>query len=430
MKKPPITLQQKLAKWRAKKPPLLIYLILGYLWKLLFQKKYNVNYKYEIDLKKFKGPYIVISNHSSRVDYLYTGLAFLPNRLSYVAGYNEFFRSHLAFVFRLLRVIPKKNFVPEITAIQNIARIIRSGGKVIIFPEGMNSISGTNQPSAIGTGKLLKHFGVPVLMTHIEGGYLTNTKYCLDDRPGRVDVTISQLFTSEQLQNMNENQIQLAVDKAIKHNDYEWNKTAKVQYDGKDDFAKNLHTLLYKCPKCESEFTLVGAGNQINCSCCGNGASLNEYYDLIPHNEECVILETPVHWFDWERRHAYKEIVDNPEYTYQETVKIGMLPEYEYLKNLKTSEIVGEGVLSISRTGLHFEGVKRDEPFEFTIPTSQLPTYGMCIDVTFFSTYLNGEYIEFYPQKESTCKWLHVTEELHRINGGNWKNFPECDIYR
>ena len=97
--------------------------------------------------------------------------------------------------YGLLQVIPKKNFVPEITAIMNISRILKKGGRVIIFPEGMSSISGSNQPSAIGSGKLLKHFGVPVLMTHIEGGYLTNTKYCLDDRPGSVITSYSIHYT-------------------------------------------------------------------------------------------------------------------------------------------------------------------------------------------------------------------------------------------
>jgi len=329
-----------------------------------------------------------------------------------------------------LRVIPKKNFVPEIAAIRNISRVLKSGGRVILFPEGMSSISGSNQPAAIGTGKLLKHLNVPVLMTHIEGGYLTNTKYCLDDRPGRVDVTVSKLFTPEQLRSMNENEIQLAVDQAIHHDDYLWNKTARVAYKGHGELAKDMHTLLYKCPKCGQELTMRGEGNRIHCTACGNAATLNEYYDLIPENNDCVIPETPVAWFDWERKSIYQEIVKNPDYKLTEKVKIGMMPPYEYLKNLKTSEIVGEGILSISREGLHFEGKKDEQPFTFTIPTSQVPTYGMCTDVSFFTTYLNGEYIEFYPETESTGKWLHATEELHRVNGGNWKNFPDADTYK
>ncbi len=429
MKKERKTLQEKLASRRVKKPPLLIYLLLANIWKVIFMRKYNINYHYEINIKDYKGPYIVVSNHASRVDYLYTGLAFLPHRLSYVAGYNEFFRSHLAFIFRLLQVIPKKNFVPEVSAIINIARIIKKKGRVIIFPEGMSSISGSNQPSAIGSGKLLKHFKVPVLMTHIEGGYLTNTKYCLDDRPGRVDVTVSELFSVKDLETMDEKEIQLKLDEAIHHDDYAWNKEARVSFNGKGELAKDMHNLLYKCPKCESEFTLKGEGNHIHCTHCGNEVHMNEYYDLMPAHEDAVVHDTPVSWFDWERRVAYNEIKNNPDYVLKENVKIGMLPKYKYLKDMKTSEIMGEGVLSVSRHGLSYEGTKNNEPFTFNIPIHQIPTYGMCTDVSFFSTFLNGEYIEFYPERPSTGKWLHVTEELHRITGGAWENFPNANTY-
>ena len=43
----------------------------------------------------------------------------------------------------------------------------------------MSSISGAQQPVALGSGKFIKHYNLPVLMIKIKGGYLTNTKYCL-----------------------------------------------------------------------------------------------------------------------------------------------------------------------------------------------------------------------------------------------------------
>lgn len=171
------TLAEKLHSRKLRKPPKAIYCALGYLWKLLYFKKLGVQVEIKDDPRKQKGSYIVVSNHASRLDYIYTGAVLLPDTLSFVAGYNEFFRAHLAFIFRLLQIIPKKNFTPDIYTIKEIARIIRKGGRVILFPEGMSSIGGGNQPSAIGSGKLLKHFGVPVYVSKISGGYLTSTKY-------------------------------------------------------------------------------------------------------------------------------------------------------------------------------------------------------------------------------------------------------------
>jgi hypothetical protein len=76
-------LHQKLLSRKIRRPPLVPYLGLGYLWKMLFEKKLNVHYSYKVDLRDYrKGPYIVVSNHASRLDYIYTGCAFLPYRLN------------------------------------------------------------------------------------------------------------------------------------------------------------------------------------------------------------------------------------------------------------------------------------------------------------------------------------------------------------
>lgn len=150
MKSETQTLQQKLASRKIGRPPAGVYQILGYLWRLMYQRRLNIHFDYRIDLRDYrKGPYIVVSNHASRLDYIYTGVAFLPQRLNYVGGYNEFFRSHLAFIFRFLKVIPKRNFVPDIYTLRQFDRILKSGGKAIIFPEGMSSISGSKDRKSV-----------------------------------------------------------------------------------------------------------------------------------------------------------------------------------------------------------------------------------------------------------------------------------------
>lgn len=428
MPKVKMTLQEQLHTRKLKKPPKLIYCILGYVWKLLYFKKLGVQAEIKTDPRKEKGPYIVVSNHASRLDYIYTGAVLLPDTLSYVAGYNEFFRSHLAGIFRLLQIIPKKNFTPDIYTIKEIARILRSGGRVILFPEGMSSIGGGNQPSAIGSGKLLKHFGVPVYITKISGGYLTSTKYCLDERPGEVHVVVDKLFTPEQLKQMSAEEIQHALDVAIQNDDYEWNKTAKIAYDGKGRIAQQMHTLLYRCPRCKTEFSMRGEGETIRCLACGNGARVNADYRFTPFDETCVLPDTPKQWFDEERKDVYRALQD-PAFVLTERVRLGMLPRYEPLKNLATSEFVGEGEIRLDHSGFTYAGTRNGEAFTFHIEPKLLPTYGMCTDVSRVYTFYEGEFYEFYPETECIAKWLLATEELHRMHGGEWKNFPWADTY-
>jgi 1-acyl-sn-glycerol-3-phosphate acyltransferase len=414
-----LTLQQKLERRHMKEPPALPYWILIRIWLLALKKRLGIRFIYKAQPGKDKNPYVLVGNHASRVDYLYTAPAVLPHRLNYVVGYNEFFRSHLYPIFALMQVIPKRNFAPDVHAVSEIIRVIRNGGRVCLFPEGMSSISGGGQPVAVGSGRLLKKLGVTVYYVKIAGGYMTNTKHCLDTRPGRVDVVVDTLFTPAQLKDMAAEEIQAELNRALAHDDYLWNREARVAFDGKGEMAKNLHDLLYLCPRCGGLYTLRGTGDVIRCEACGNGARVNEYYDLIPLDDQCVIPETISHWYAMEREKARKE-VEEEDFSFSEQVKLGVLPKHKRLSSAETSIIAGEGTLTLSRKGLVFDGTKYGEPFTFTLPVDAVPTYGMCTDISRFYTFHRSDFYEFYPERGDTMRWFHLTEELHRVCGGKW----------
>lgn len=422
MSKP--TLQQELESRKLHPTPPILYRFLGrVIVNGVLSKKYNAHFTYKDDVSKYRGQsYIVVSNHASRMDYVFTAPAFLPDSFNFVVGYNEFFRSHLAKILRIMQVIPKKNFVHQPYSIRQIIKIIRSGGRIILLPEGMSSISGANQPCALGSGHLLKNLGVPVLYTKISGGYLTAPKYNLTDRIGRVDIEAGVLFTPEQLKSMTSDEIQAALDEKLYHDDYEWNKTARVKFSGAGHMAENMHQLLFWCPKCGEMLQMESFGDTIRCKHCGNSGHLNEYYDLIP-DEGSTLPDTPRVWFDMQREHV-RSLVRKPGYTLSEHVQIGTLPTDHFLKDQATSEIVGDGTLTLDAEGLHFEGRKNGDAYSFFVPIKQLPTYGMCTDVSRFYTFVDGEFTEFYPDGDTTELWMLATEEMHRAQGGQWQDFP------
>ncbi len=407
---------------RKAKRPGAIYNVLGVVWRLFMYPKYRVKYTFKTDFRRQKGPYILISNHASRLDYIFTGVPTLPARMNYVAGYNEFHRSHLAGVFSLLHVIPKKNFTPDIHTIKQISHVLREGGHVVLFPEGMSSISGANQPIVSGTGKFLKHYKVPVYFSIIRGGYLTSPKYNLRDRVGHVEVEFDTLFTPEQLAEMPPEQIEDRVNEALYHDDYAWNKVAGHHYDIGENGAEHLEDLLFWCPKCGRQHTMVGEGNTLRCTDCGNGMTLTDTYEMIPFDGNSVIPETQTAWFNAQREVIKAEVADE-NFRLAEHVKLGMLPDYELLKNQATSEVVGEGELVLDRTGLTYTGTKNGEDFTFHIESKNLPTYGMCTDLSRFYTFYQGEFVEFYPEHNVVEKFFLATEEIHRLNGGAWQDF-------
>ena len=83
------------------------------------------------------------------------------------------------------------------------------------------------------------------------------------------------------------------------------------------------------------------------------------------------------------------------------------------------------GVITFNKSGFTYNGTKNGEDFSFHINTNELPTYGMCTDLSRFYTFYNGEFVEFYPKNKTVEKWFLVTEEMHRLNGGKWKSFEK-----
>lgn len=419
-KKP--TLEEKLYKRELHKPNAVLYWILAVVIFFL-NRKTRTHFTYKARPGKEKGPFILISNHASRVEYQFTAPVCLPRRLNFVVGYNEFFRFPLSVVLKTMQAIPKKNFTPDIYAIQQIRRIIKGGGNVCIMPEGMSSITGMAQPIIPGGAKMIKRLGVPVYYTKISGAYLTYTKHCLDERPGRVDVVVDRMFTAQQLQEMTVDEIEDTINRLLAHDDYIWNKKEQVHFKGKGQMAKNLDDLLYMCPKCGAMNRMKTSGNGMECMECGNAVEIDECYNIKPVGKDSQCPPIVTDWTLLERQRAREDIKD-PDFSFSEEVKLGTLPEHHLLKHADTSEITGKGVLTLNHEGLWFKGENEGRPCEFHLPTDQVFTYGMCTDITRFYTFVDGRFMEFYPSRRDVLRWFHLTEEMHRLHGGVWKDTP------
>ena len=415
------TRAERLLRRQTKSPPGALYWILMQVSRVLCRLD-NTHFTYLAHPGKEPGNIVMIANHASRVDYQFTAPPCCPKKLNYVVGYNEFFRFPTSLLLPVMQVIPKKNFTPDRYAVREIFRAARAGCSICIMPEGMSSITGMAQPAIPGGGKLLKRLGLPVYYSKISGGYLTYTKHCLERRRGRVDVTVDRMFTPEQLAALSEEEIEDTMNRLLAHDDYIWNETARVRFHGKGQMAKNLGNLLYLCPRCGARYQMESEGNTMRCKSCGNTVTLDETYALRPaEGSECPRLVTD--WTLLERQRAAEE-VRQPDFCHSGHVRVGVLPERRVLFGDATSVIAGEGTLRLDAAGLHFDGVLEERPFHFDLPSAQLPTYGMCTDISRFYLFLDGRFLEFFPDAGDVLYWDHLTEELHRAQGGRWRSTP------
>lgn len=378
-----------------------------------------------VGVKNIKGPFLVLSNHTSRCDYLYVSNAFRPHCLNYVISYTEFYRAHMHGIFKVIKSIPKKNFTSDIHGIKEILQVLADGGNVVLFPEGKSSISGTNQPVMIGTGKLFKHTKVPVYTTTIRGGYMSNTQWNIANRPGMVEIEVNKLLDVEDIEKYTVEEIEDKVNKAIYNDDFAWNREKRVKFKGNDTVAVKLEEHLYWCPKCKKELTMIGEKNFFHCTNCGNGAYINEYYDLIPIDKDAVIPKDLRVWYELQRREIYRQIKNNPDFKIEENVKLGILPNDHYVPKTQTSEIVGEGKLTLTRSTFSFVGTKDGQPFEINESVLNVPSLVLETDSSYFGLFVGNEYYEFHPEHKVSTKWVLAAEECHRAAGGRWQNTLE-----
>ena len=416
------TIAQKLAEREARPPGTILYSILVKGVVPLLSKGVKPTFTYKARPSEDKGPFVLISNHASRVDYLYTAPACYPRKLNYVVGYNEFFLWPTSILLGAAQVIPKRNFTPDIHCIKQIFNIIRKGGCICIMPEGMSSITGMAQPVMPGGGALLKRLGVNVYYTKISGGYLANTKHYLKQRNGRTEVTVDRMFTPEELATLSVEQIEDRMNELLAHDDYIWNKEKQVEFKDKGDgMAYALDTLLYMCPKCGAMHKMECSGDTMRCTACGNTISIDSRFNINAVGENSVCPELVTDWTILERRKAAEE-VRREGFSYSGHVRIGRLPEHRKLGLGQTSKICGDGELRLDAEGLHFDGTENGSPLKFSIVPAALPTFGMCTDISRFYTFLNGKFIEFYPDGRDALHWDHLVEELHRAKGGKWQD--------
>jgi len=392
--------------------------------------KYNCEYTVIDDINQEDGPAFVVFNHLSRFDHIFLNQIMNPRRYNIVAAHNEFFRGAQYWLFKAGNVIPKTNFTTDKTTMKAIKKIIGEGGTICFAPEGMTPMDGKNHPVVPGTGKMFKHYNVPVYQVELRGQFMIASKVCLDERlGGKCYATLRKLYDPQDLERMTAEEIDADLNRRFNHDEYEWQKEHHFKYKMKGEACKNLEDLCFMCPGCGKYFSMKSDGNKLFCTECGNGTEMDEYYDFKPF-EGSTVPETPSKWCDMERMDIIKKIREDENYSFSVRVRLGKLPENKPCKTSDTSVPCGEGVVTIDHSGLHFDGTKDGAPFAFTRTYDTLTTILSALDFKYFDLYHGTDYYDFFPVEGEEGKVGYIqllVEEMHRLHCNKLANFPWND---
>ena len=294
------------------------------------------------------GPCLILANHNCNLDPALVGFSF-KKQMYFVASehvYRRGFASKL--LFWAFEPIAKMKGSTDTLAVMKAIRTMRNGKNVCIFPEGNRSFNGKTGPILEATGKLVKTSGATLVTYKIEGGYFTNPRWGKKIRKGKCHGKVVNVYSPEQLKQMDPEEITACVRRDLDENAYERQKENPIRYKGKN-FAEGMECALCVCPKCRELGAIATLENKVFCKKCGLSTNFSEYY----YFDDDFPFHTVEEWDLWQDEY-FKTYIDQ---STDNTVPLFADSDMT-MKTLTADhqeEIVGTGVLSLYNDRIEFK---------------------------------------------------------------------------
>ena len=420
-------LKTRLVNRKVKKPnPILM--AIG-MWVLgILNRRYKVDFSYDYDPKSIQNqPTVLLSAHASRLEFIYTVYGFGRRDINLVCGYQNIVKKGIYGIFMAMGVISKYLYQPDFMCVKNMLRVLKRGGTIGLFPEGIQSTSGSTHPINPATAQFIKSSKANVVVCTSKGAYLATNRYSSDRKKGYIGVDYKLLFTPEMLEELTKEQIYEQLLESIRYNDFAFNKEARHKYVGKLPNAAGLDKILYKCPDCQKEYTLHAPHDTVRCDACGFEVGVNEYYDLVKIKGQ-EIPEDIDEWFKWQRRCVAREVKNE---NFEMTLKGSLctLKLDKLRKPPKNREVLSVGKATLNPRGLAFEGELDGHKVAFNFDAKSV--YSITFSTKgFLEFYHNNDYFMIVPEETTQCliKWTLAAEEIHNLYDERWRAACE-DVY-
>ncbi len=420
-------IKTKLINRKIKKPnPFLMSIgmwVLG-----LLNKSYGVKFSYDYDPKAIKDqPTILLSSHASRLEFIYTIYGFGRKDINVICGFQNILKKGLYKLFLKLGVISKYLYQPDFMCVKNMIKVLKRGGALGLFPEGIQSTSGSTHPINPTTTQFIKRSKANIVVCTSEGAYLATNRYSSDRKKGYIGINYSLLFTPEMLDELTEEQIYDLILQKISYNDFTFNKAARHKYVGKKPNAFGIDKILYKCPDCKAEHTLRVENDTVICESCGFSVRINEYYDLVDIKGNSCPADID-RWYKWQRSCVREEVTsDNFEISFSGSLCTLKLDKLR--KSPKDRKILSVGTAKLTNRGLSFSGMLDGQSADFDFNAKSL--YSLTFSTKgFLEFYYNNDYYMLLPDDCDHCliKWTLAAEEIHNLYDERWRSAC-ADVY-
>ena len=397
------------------------------MWVLgLINRSYGVEFRYDYDPKAIEDqPTVLLSSHASRLEFIYTIYGFGRKDVNVICGFQNIFKKGLYHLFIKLGVISKYLYQPDFSCVKNMKRVLHRGGAIGLFPEGIQSTSGSTHPINPATARFIKGCKASVVVCSSKGAYLATNRYSSDRKKGYIGISYSLLFTPEMLDGLTEEQIYRLILEKIGYNDFAFNKEARHKYVGKKPNAFGLDKILYKCPDCHAEHVLRVENDTLICEHCGFRVRINEYYDLVDVRGKGCPADIDA-WYKWQR------VADQVRTEGFEMTLRGSLCTLKYdklRKPPKNRKTLSVGTAHLTARGLCFMGELDGQSADFDFDARSV--YSLTFSTEgFLEFYYKNDYFIMIPDEKDRCliKWTLAAEEIHNLYDEKWRSAC-ADVY-
>lgn len=374
----------------------------------------------KLNMDGLKPPYLLFCNHMSFIDFYVLYAAIQPYVAHPVVAIDAI-RDVSDPVMKLVGTIGKRKFVQDMNLIRHMREVLQKRkGIVCIYPEARYSLDGTTSFLPDSLGKLCKLAKVPVVTLVANGPFIAQPQWNKEDKYLPISATMNQIVTAEEVNSLSAEEINRRIRESFVYDDFKYQKENGYIVDNPRR-ANGLHSILYQCPHCKTEFHMYSEGTTLECKHCGKKWEMTELGELKAHTGETEFTHIP-DWVKWERENVRRE-VESGAYSFESEVEVHTLPNakhfyYQGIGKLRqtldgtTLECDYHGKPLVQHwAGAQLESVHIEYDYPFKKKKYKLD-FGDCIDIS-----IPSESFWLHPvgKRDQITKISFATEEIYRI---------------